>query len=80
MNAYCISNYQSNVPQDRLIITLTNGDKQELDVSSEGYSSDLLKHLTRRVNIEAQHSAFSRAINRTVSLGLYMFIKSDVSS
>ena len=34
----------------------------------------------RRINIKAQHSAFSRAINRTVSYGLYMFIKSDVSS
>ena len=44
MNAYCISNYQSNVPQDRLI-TLANGDKQELDVSNEGYSSDPLIHL-----------------------------------
>ena len=32
----------------------------------------------RRINIKAQHSAFSRAINRTVSYGLYMFIKSDV--
>ena len=34
----------------------------------------------RRINIKAQHSAFSIAINRTVSYGLYMFIKSDVSS
>ena len=34
----------------------------------------------RRINIKAQHSAFTRAINRTVSYGLYMFIKSDVSS
>ena len=34
----------------------------------------------RRINIKAQHSAFSRAINRTVSYGLYMSIKSDVSS
>ena len=34
----------------------------------------------RRINIKAQHSAFSRAINRTVSYGLYMFIESDVSS
>ena len=33
----------------------------------------------RRVNIKAQHSAFSRAINKTVSQGSYMFIKSDVS-
>ena len=34
----------------------------------------------RRINFKAQHSAFSRAINRTVSYGLYMFIESDVSS
>ena len=34
----------------------------------------------RRINIKAQHSAFSRAINRTVSYGLYRFIESDVSS
>ena len=67
MNAYCISNYQLNVQQDRLITLLANGDKQELDVSSEGYSSDPLIHLTRSINIKAQHSAFSRAINRTVS-------------
>ena len=33
-----------------------------------------------RINIKAQHSAFSRAINRTVSYGLYMFIESNVSS
>ena len=34
----------------------------------------------RRINIKAQHGAFSRAIKRTVSYGLYVFIESDVSS
>ena len=34
----------------------------------------------RRINIKAQHSAFSRAINRPGFIRLYMFIKSDVSS
>ena len=34
----------------------------------------------RRIHIKAQRSAFSRAINKTVSKSIYIFIRSDVFS